>query len=124
MFEETLYILIGFLLFGIFFASLILPWIQLTHIRALRKEVGRLNDHVAWLIAYARGKGAEIPEHWEKVRESIPEKRQPEKPIEKASIPTPFPATSKVSKEKIEEPSLKKRPVFKDVKKNFEQKFA
>jgi len=127
MFGETLYILIGLLFFGIFLASLILPWVLLARIQVLRKEVSRLNDHVAWLITYAREKGATIPEQWEKLSptkagKSIPATLQIEKSIDKASIPPPSP--SKSSKEKSEEASDKKTLLFKDVKKNFEQKFA
>jgi uncharacterized membrane protein len=125
-------ILIGLLLFGLFLTSLILPWIHLTHIKSLRKEVDRLTVQVSWLISYAREKGADIPEQWEKLsqaasfkkhREDESKKKITEESQKKSPIFPDLTDHLEKAKEKVEGVPLKKKFLLKDIKKSFEQKF-
>lgn len=110
---------VGLILIGLFVASLILPWVQLTRLKRLQKRVDRLNDHVNWLMAYAREKGADLPENSEKLscssEETIFEKQSEEEPPESFPIFTDYKAKTAPSKKKHQ---------LKDMKKSFEQKYV
>jgi uncharacterized membrane protein len=128
-----MFVLIGLLLFGLFVASLVLPWIHLTYIRDLRKEVHRLTLQVAWLIAYAREKGAEIPEQWQKLSDtsllkkegdSLSKDKQTEKAPKTPPIPAASPPQPKAPIREFKQPTLKQKVSFKSFKDVLEQKFA
>lgn len=127
-----MYILFGLVLFGLFIASLVLPWIHRTRIQSLQRDVSRLTDQVAWLISHTRKKGEKIPEQLEKsllstaLKNDIPsisERKLTDQPI-KQPILVDSAATLEKLKEKVEKPSLKKKFQFKDIKKSFEQRFV
>lgn len=121
-----MFLIIGLLFFGLFFASLILPWIHLKRIQSLRQQVNRLTAQVAWLISHAREKGVEIPEQWETLsrpsENSVVEKQVP------GQLPDIFFKDKKSqppkAKSAVADTSLKKTAPFKDTAINFEQKYV
>lgn len=116
-------ILFGLLLFGLILASLVLPWVHITRIQALRKEIDRLTAQVSWLISYAREKGEKPPEQWEKLESLLKEKREKE-PTKTIPIPPLVISKPEISTKKVEESFLNKRFSLKDLKESFEQKFV
>lgn len=126
-------IVTGIILFGLFVVSLVLPWVQGTHIQSLQKEVNRLTAQVDWLISHLSEKGEEVPKQFEKTlpsaplkneAESISEKKKPLEVPEESPLAGAPDAQIEVAKKKFEEPLFQKKFQFKDIKKSFEQRFV
>lgn len=111
--------LIGFILLILFLVTLVLPWVQLTRMSALRREITLLRDQVTWLIARAREKGETIPEQWDRVSRPAPLKPPPQPIAEKKVEPV---LSEKAPTTKPTAP-VKKPESLLDKKINFEQKY-
>lgn len=118
-----MFFLTGILLFGLFCASLILPWVLLGRIKYLEQEIKRLNDHVNWLISYARGKGAAPPVQEEKLSQPSPFKQDTTPITEKSILDEAREKLPFFAQSKVEPKASQKKAVPIAAKQSFEQRY-